>query len=534
MSDLHYFRPDWVIPTDRHLKTDICVYGGTSAGVIAAIKARQLGKQVVLLHPGKHLGGLTTGGLGWTDYGQKKVIGGLSHEFYVRCGAHYGKDEEYQFEPHVAAAVYDQWLRDHNVPIELCQYLDKVQTSGGRITAITLLGGLRVEAAMFIDATYEGDLLAAAGVSFTVGREGNEAYGETLNGIQVREYHQFSNPVDPFVKEGDEASGLLPFILAEDLSKKQGQGDKRVQAYCFRMCMTDDPALRIAWERPERYDPALYVLAQRWFRGDKNEYNDQLTAERAKDPTAVPRKFDIFPMRTPGGFHKTDTNNHGPVSSDFIGANHDWPTASYARREEIFQAHVSYQKGYYWFMANDPTIPERYRAAYQRWGLSKDEFQATAHWPHAIYVREARRMVTDYVITEHDCRGQRKADDPVGMGSYGMDSHNCSRFVTRDNGKARVMNDGDVQVGVPPYPISYRAIVPRAGECANLLVPVCLSTSHIAYGSARMEPVFMVLGESAATAANLAIESGQAVQAVDEKKLHKQLLDAGQVLAVAK
>jgi hypothetical protein len=300
------------------------------------------------------------------------------------------------------------------------------------------------------------------------------------------------------------------------------------------MCMTDDPALRIDWERPEKYDPAMYVLAERWFRGDKDEYNDQLTAERAKITGEVPRKFDILPMRTAGGFHKTDTNNHGPVSSDFIGANHDWPTASYARREEIFQAHVTYQKGYYWFMANSPEIPERYRAAYRRWGLAKDEFQATANWPHAIYVREARRMVADYVITEHDCRGQQQAPDPVGMGSYAMDSHNCSRFVSRGYGKPCVMNDGDVQVGVPPYPISYRAIVPKAGQCANLIVPVCLSTSHIAYGSARMEPVFMVLGESAVIAANLAIESGQAVQAVDQKKLHEQLLKAGQVLAVAK
>jgi hypothetical protein len=534
VSDLHYFHPDWIVRTDRQLKTDICVYGGTSAGVIAAIKARKLGKQVVLLHPGKHVGGLTTGGLGWTDYGQKQVIGGLSREFYNRCGAAYGKEEEFRFEPHVATAVYEKWLSEHAVPVELGQYLDKVEMSGGRITAITLLGGLRVEAAAFIDATYEGDLMAGAGVSFTVGREGNAAYQETLNGIQVREYHQFSHPVDPFVKEGDEGSGLLPFIVEEDLSRKQGMGDKRVQAYCFRMCMTDDPALRIAWERPERYDPALYVLARRWFRGQKDEYNDQLTPERAQEPGAVPRKFDILPMRTAGGFHKTDTNNHGPVSSDFIGANHDWPTASYARREEIFQAHVAYQKGYYWFMANDPTILERYRAAYQRWGLPKDEFQSTGHWPHSIYVREGRRMVADYVITEHDCRGQRTAPDAVGMGSYAMDSHNCSRFVARGTGKPHVMNDGDVQVHVPPYAISYRAIVPRAGECANLLVPVCLSTSHIAYGSARMEPVFMVLGESAAIAANLAMESGQAVQGVDQKKLHEALVKAGQVLAVAK
>lgn len=530
MNDLNYYRPDWIQPTDRQLHADICVYGGTSAGIIAAIKAKQLGKSVILLHPGKHLGGLTTGGLGWTDYGQQQVIGGLSREFYRRCGVAYGKAEEFLFEPHVATEVYDRWLAEFQISVGLCQYLDKAIKSGDRITGITLTSGLRVEAAMFIDATYEGDLFAAAGVSFTVGREGNDAYKETLNGIQVRHSHQFSNPVDPFIKEGDSDSGLLPMIVAEDLSQKQGTGDKRVQAYCFRMCMTDDPSLRIAWERPENYDPSLYVLAERWYCGPKDEHNDSLSEERHKHQPFVPQKLDILPNLTPGGHHKTDTNNHGPVSSDFIGGNHDWPTASYARREEIFQSHLAYQKGFYWFMANNQKIPARYREAYGHWGLASDEFQSTGHWPHSLYVREGRRMISDYVITEHDCLAHRVADDGVGMGSYGMDSHNCSRYVDRRDGKPRVMNEGDVQVGAKPYPISYRAITPKAAECTNLLVPVCLSSSHIAFGSARMEPVFMVLGESAAIAAHLAIEGKSAVQGVDPKKLRDQLLAAGQVL----
>jgi len=369
--------------------------------------------------------------------------------------------------------------------------------------------------------------MARAGVTYFVGREDNSVYGETISGIQVHKSHQFSHPVDPFVKEGDPTSGLLPGIINEDLSTQQGKGDKRVQSYNFRVCMTDDPALKVEWEKPAGYNPDLYVLAGRWFRGEKEPWNDQLR----KPDSTVPSKFDIFPNKTPGGFHKTDTNNHGAVSSDFIGQNYEWPDGCYERREELFQAHVTYQKGYYWYVANSPDVPERYRKAYQRWGLPKDEFTQTGHWPHQLYVREARRMVSDYVITEHDCRGHRSAaEDSIGMGSYNMDSHNCTRFVKMENGKARVLNEGDVQVGVTPYPIPYRVIVPKRGEVTNLFVPVCFSASHISYGSARMEPVFMAMGQGAAMAACIAIDDNVAVQDVKYEKLKKQLLEAEQVL----
>jgi hypothetical protein len=407
-----------------------------------------------------------------------------------------------------------------------------VVLDGRRIVAVTLLGGLQVEATLFIDATYEGDLLAKAGVSYTVGREGNAKYGETLNGVQVRRDHQFSHPVDPYVMAGDPASGLLPQIIGEDLSQRLGAGDHRVQAYCFRMCMTDDPALKIAWPRPAQFDPRQYVLATRWFNSAKDAANESFPSFQAEYPD-VPRKFDILPNKTPGGFHKTDTNNHGPISSDFIAANHAWPEADYAAREEMFQRHFQYQLGFYWHMTNCPDIPARYQQAYRRWGLPSDEFLDTGHWPHQLYIREARRMVSDYVLTEHDCRHATRAADPVGMGSYNMDSHNCSRFVRIENGRARVLNDGDVQVGpAGPYGIAYRSIVPKRGECENLLVPVCLSTSHIAYGSARMEPVFMVLGESAAEAAGLALAAHCPVQAVPYAQLRARLEKAGQVLEV--
>lgn len=525
MSDLHYFASEWIQKDPRTLRADICIYGATSAGIVAAIRSRLQGKSVVLLHPGKFPGGLTTGGLGWTDYGRKHVIGGMASQFYHLTGKHYDKEEEYHFEPHVAANVYAQMLGDVSQDVLLCQFLDQIEKSAGLLTALTTLSGLRVEAKVFMDCTYEGDLMAKAGVSYTVGREGNATYNETLNGIQVQKFHQFSRPVDPYVKEGDPSSGLLPYIVGEDLSQRQGEGDKRVQAYNFRVCMTDDPELIIPWQKPEKFDEKLYILAARWFAGEKDKYNEHL---REPDFTR-PAKFDAFPNPTPGGFFKTDTNNHGPVSSDFIGANHDWPEATYERREQLFQAHINYQRGLYWFIANDARIPERYRKAYSRWGLPKDEFISGEHWPHAIYVREARRMVSDYVITEHDCRCVRKADDSVGMGSYGMDSHNCCRFVK----DGKVLNEGDVQVGgFPPYPIPYRAIRPRAAECQNLLVPVCLASSHIAYGSARMEPVFMVLGESAAFAAAMAIDKNVAVQEIDYPKLRTQLSDAGQVLEV--
>lgn len=519
-TGLHYYDPSWIQQTKETIRVEVCVYGGTAAGVMTAVKCARLGKTVLLLQPGKHLGGLTTGGLGWTDYGKKDVIGGMARQFYRDLGHDGGKNEEWHFWPSTAKRIIDRYVADAKVPVRFCQYLDKVEKTGQRITAVTMLGGLRVEASMFVDATYEGDLMAKAGVSYTVGRESNSVYGETLNGIQVRGYHQFSHPVDPYLD-----GKLLPQIVEEDLSRRQGEGDKRIQAYCFRMCMTDDPALKVDWPKPADFDPRQYVLATRWFNGPKDAYNESLHGS-----DIVISKFDILERSTPGGRNKTDTNNHGPVSSDFIGANYDWPDGDYATREKIFQRHVSYQMGFYWHMANSPEIPERYRAAYRRWGLPKDEFKDTGHWPHQLYIREARRMVSDYVLTEADCRHQRKPEDPVGMGSYNMDSHNCSRFVS--NG--RVLNDGDVQVApAGPYAVSYRSIVPKRGECENLLVPVCLSASHICYGSVRMEPVFMVLGESAAEAAVLALDVKCAVQAVDYRKLRERLVADGQVLELS-
>ena len=532
-SNLHYFQPDWIEPSSETIETDICVYGGTSGGIAAAVTATARGLRVVILQPGKHLGGMTSGGLGWTDFGRKYVIGGLSRTFYAEVGKHYGLDEEWQFEPRVAEAVYERWVKTHGVDVRFCQYLDTVQIDGRRITSISCLGGLRVTARIFMDCSYEGDLMGATGVSYHVGRESNAVYGETLNGIQVQDKHQFGLAVDPYLIEGDPASGLLPQIEDIDLTQMQGEGDHRVQAYCFRMCMTDDPALKIDWQKPATFDPARYVLATRWFNtvGDEDTGNHSAFPKEHVRENGVPGKFDILPNRTPGGYCKTDTNNHGAFSSDYIGRSWAWPAASCAHRETLFQEHVEYQRGLYWHVANEPAIPSRFRDAYNRWGLSSDEFTDTEHWPHQLYIRECRRMIGDYVITEHDCNEVSVAEDAIGMGSYTMDSHNCTRFVTTENGQARVLNDGDVQIPpTDPYPVSYRCIVPKKGQASNLFVPTCFSASHISYGSARMEPVFMVLGESAGIAAALCLDAGCDVQDLPYGDLRPELEAADQIL----
>jgi hypothetical protein len=507
-TGLRYYAPHGKHPLATIKEVDLCVYGGTAAGVTAALQAARSGRTVLLLENSNHLGGMTAGGLGWTDFGNQATIGGLAREFYRGMGRHYGQEEQWCFEPRVAERFFDRWLADAGVPVLRREYLAAVRLAGARIESIRLESGLVVRARVFIDATYEGDLMARASVSHTVGREANAAYRETVNGMQIHAKHQFDYAVDPYRTEGAAGSGLLPGIeLATDYAL--GAGDSRIQAYNFRMCLTDVADNRIAFAKPAAYDRSEYELLARYFRGGWNE---------------VFAKFD----RIPGG--KTDTNNHGAVSTDFIGRNHPWPTASYSEREKLFQAHVTYQQGLQWFLSHDGAVPAAVREAYGQWGLPRDEFVETGGWPHALYIREARRLVSDYVMTEHNCRGTTRAEDPVGLGAYGMDSHNCRRVVL--NG--RLWNEGDVQAaGFPPYGIAWRSLIPRRGECPNLIIPVCVSASHIAFGSIRMEPVFMVLGQSAAIAADLVLAENCAVQDLPYATLRAQLLAAGQVLQVA-
>jgi FAD dependent oxidoreductase len=524
------------------IEADLCIYGGTASGVAAAVQAARMGKTAVIAEFGNHLGGLTSGGLGATDIGNKAAIGGIAREFYHRIALHYATRNAWRFEqreaylvqrggrstvselsgaeatmwtfePHVAEGIFFQMVNEAKMAVYFQQRLASLQKEGGRITEIAMENGKVYRAKMFIDATYEGDLMAKAGVSYNVGREGNAKYNETLNGIRaVTPEHQFTVPIDPYVKAGDPGSGLLPFIASGD-GGMPGEGDASVQAYNFRLCYTKEPTNRLPHKKPAKYGPAKYELLAR--------YLEALVAAGHQP------RLDSFwnPIWMPNG--KTDINNNGGFSTDFIGANYAYPDADYATRARIWQAHEDYTLGFVYFLATSPRVPESMRAEMKTWGPARDEFLDTDHWPHQLYVREARRMVSDYIMTEHNCRGQQKAEDPVGLAAYTMDSHNCQRIVK--NG--RVENEGDVQVGgFPPYPISYRSIVPKADECENLLVPICLSATHIAYGSIRMEPVFMILGQSAAAAGVLAIDSKCSVQRLSYDKLRDRLVADQQVL----
>ena len=509
---------------------DIVVYGGTSSGIAAAVQAKRMGKTVIIVCPDKHLGGLTSGGLTWTDSGRKEAVGGISREFYQRMKNHYDKSDawiyqkpdEYSryrpdddamwvFEPHVAEQGFEELVTEYKIPVYRNEWLKRkngVKKDGQRITSITMLDGKTYRGRIFIDATYEGDLMATAGVSYHVGRESNDVYGETLNGVQTRNAisHQFTKSVDPYVKTGDPDSGILPLIHSGSPGI-EGSGDKRIQAYNFRMCLTKVTGNRIPFPKPDNYEPMQYELLARYL---------------DKGWRAIFAKFDPAPN------NKTDTNNHGAFSTDNIGMNYDYPEATYKRRREIIKEHEDYQKGLMWFLAYDPRVPMDVREKTSQWGLAKDEFKDNGHWPHQIYVRESRRMIGDFVTTELHLRRIKPTPKPIGMGSYNMDSHNVQRYVD-ENGHAR--NEGDIQINPGgPYPISYGAIVPKASECTNLLVPVCVSSSHIAYGSIRMEPVFMILGQSAATAAVIAIDNSIGVQNVDYSKLQSRLLADGQVL----
>jgi hypothetical protein len=521
---------------------DVVVYGGTSAGVMAAVQVKRMGKSVIIVGPDRHLGGLSSGGLGFTDTGNKSVIGGLAREFYHRVYQHYDQEgawtwqkrDEYGnrgqgtpaidgtqrtmwiFEPHVAERVFEAFIAEHGIPVHRDEWLDRtsggVRKEGARIVSIRMLSGRTYWGRMFIDATYEGDLMSAAGVDYHVGREARNVYGEQWNGIQTGVLHHrhhfgvLKERISPYVIPGDPASGLLPRISNEPPGA-YGEGDRRIQAYCFRMCLTDHPENRVAFERPEGYDAGQYELLVRIFEAGWRETFD---------------KFDPIPNR------KTDTNNHGPMSTDNIGYNHDYPEASYERRREILREHERYQKGWLYFIANDPRVPKEVRTRMREWGLARDEFVDNGHWPHQIYVREARRMVGAFVMTENELLQRRPTPDSVGMGSYTIDSHNVRRHVTPEG---YVQNEGDIGVPTPgPYAIAYGALVPKPGQADNLLVPVCVSSSHIAFGSIRMEPVFMILGQSAATAAVLAMDAETTVQEVDYARLRERLLKDGQVL----
>jgi len=537
-------------------KYDVVIYGGTSGGISAAIQTSRMGKSVVLIEPTRRLGGLTTGGLGATDIGNKQAIGGISREFYKNIKDYYSNPanwklqsrEDYQqdrndpvqdamwtFEPSAALKVYDKMIEPENIDIiygERLNRQDGVIKKGTRIIQITMESGKSFKGKMFIDATYEGDLMATAGVSYTIGRESNSQYGETLNGVQANKTsltmrgtisrnaynHNFIDGVDPYIVKGDPSSELLPFI-EKDPPAPDGTGDKRIQAYCYRMTLTDHPENRIPFIKPEGYNELEYELLFRNYEAAKGPIEEMYSYG---DPL-VPWINTKMPNR------KTDTNNQKGFSTDFIGQNYDYPEASYEGRDQIAKRHLKYQQGLMWTLAYHPRIPQKVRDVVSQWGMCKDEFTDNNGWTDQLYVREARRMISDYVMTQRHCERLDVAEDPVGLGAYGMDSHNIQRYI---DSNGFVQNEGNVEAPVAgPYPVSYRSIIPKKEECTNLFVPVCLSATHIAYGSIRMEPVFMILGQSAATAACMAIDERKSIQDIEYQRLKVKLLEDGQILS---
>jgi len=524
------------------LKADVVVYGDASGGVTAAVQATRMGKQVILVSQYGHLGGLTSSGLGWSDIGNDKILGGLSHDFYHRVYLHYQKDESWThetranypnagqgvpalnaktelastFEPKVAEAIFDAMIKDAGVRVirGRLDLKNGVIKEGKKINSIRLEDGTIIDGKMFIDASYEGDLLPGAGVSFVIGREANAEFKEKGNGITgPLRGNQLPNGIDPYVTKGDAASGLLPGVNP-DMGGEVGDGDERLQAYCYRMVLTDVEANRVPVPKPDGYDEADYELLFRSIEaGQKSGFF----------------KFSMMPNR------KTDSNNTGGISCDFIGANYgdgwNWATLDHKQREELAAKHRDWQLGLVWTLQHHPRVPEAIREQHTSWGLPKDEFTDNKNWPYNLYVREARRMRSDFVMTENHCNLTLPVEDPVGMGAYTLDSHNVQRFV--HNGM--IKNEGDIQTKLSgkPYGISYRSIIPKPDECENLLVPWALSASHIAFGSIRMEPVFMALGQSAATAACMAIDANAPVQKIPYDALQARLIQDGQKLQVA-
>jgi hypothetical protein len=496
---------------------DIVIYGGTSAGVIAAYTGKKMGKSVLIIHPDEHIGGLSSGGLGQTDIGNKHAVTGLSRQFYRQLGKIYGQFESWHFEPRMAEKLFRDYLKEADVPVLYGKRIASVHKNGATIASATVVNTLGepgeelvVRGKVFIDATYEGDLLPLAGVSYFVGREDNSTYNETLSGFQLPDYHkqsgwhQFPDGVSPYKVPGDSTSGLV-WGIAPDKATPTGSGDKLVQAYNFRICLTDSVENQVPITRPSDYDSTKYELLARLLAA-------QPTMRRINDYFI----WSLMPKR------KTDINNRGGFSTDMIGHSHQWAEATHEERKKIYDEHYSYTKGLLYFMKTDARVPDSLRMFIANWGYPKDEYVTNRHFTPQIYVREGRRLVGEYVMTEHNCRGKEVVDDAIGMAAYTMDSHNTQRIVV--NGM--VKNEGNVEVGgFPPFPISYRALTPKRAECTNLLVPIVLSSSHIAYGSIRMEPVFMVLAQSAAVAASLAIDGGKAVQEVDVKAVQKKLIE---------
>jgi FAD dependent oxidoreductase len=497
---------------------DLLVYGATASGVMTAYSGARQGLHVAVLEPGTHLGGMVTGGLSATDLGHYPIIGGYARDFYMKAAAYYGvhdldKPANWLSEPHVDSAIFRTMIEDAGVTLLYQQRLLErggVELHGKRIVSITTSGGRRWQAKIFADCTYEGDLMAQAKIHYTWGREPASEYDESLAGVRGHTpKHQFLWPVSAY----DDHHHLLAEIDPGPLAPA-GTGDKKVQAYNFRLILTNDPSNRLPFSRPEGYDRARFALLERYL------------GEFAQHMGRPPGFRDVTnPVMIPN--HKADFNNNGPVSTDYIGHSWKYPEASYQQKADIWQDHLLYTRSFFYFISQDSKAPANLRDEVNQWGLPKDEFADTDHWPNQMYIREGRRMVGEYVMRQSDLQTERNKEDSIGMGSYNSDSHNIQRVAMPDGS---VQNEGDVQVPVQPYEIAYRTITPKRSESENLLVPVCLSASHAAYSSVRMEPQYMIIGQAAGVAASLAIQSGKAVQDISISDLQRKLREHDAVL----
>ena len=500
-------------PAATRRKFDLVVYGGTAGGIITAIAAAREGLKVAVLEASNHVGGMVTGGLSRTDHGRKETIGGYALEFYQRAGRHYGKEIEWYPEPHVAESVLLEMIREAKVEIFYRHRLKEqngVTMTEQNITSIRAENGDTFQGQIFVDASYEGDLMKQAGVSYTWGRESTSQYNESLAGVRPEDRnHQFNFPISAY----DEGGNLLPEIRMEPRGEI-GSGDKKVQAYNFRLIVTRDPANRRSFPRLPDYDARKFELLAGFFKGF------------VKAEGRAPVLGDIFLAR-PITNNKTDFNNGAPFSTDYIGKSWDYPEASYKRRTEIWEDHMNYTKGLFYFLANDPRVPEQLQNEINQWGLARDEFTDNDNWPYQLYIREARRMVGDFVMTQKDIQTELTKPDVIGMGSYNSDSHNVQRYVTEDG---KVQNEGNMEVEVSPYQIPYRILLPKKSQATNLLVNVCFSASHVTYSTLRMEPVYMILGQATGVAAKMAIEKGMAVQDIDTRALTRKLRSQGVVM----
>jgi hypothetical protein len=496
---------------------DLVVYGGTAGGVITAVSGAREGLKVALLEPGAHLGGMATGGLSRTDFGKKEVIGGYPLEFYWRVGRKYeiqrfAQDVAWFYEPKVGERVLREMLDQAGVRVFMRHRLREktgVEKSGATVVALTTENGARFPGRMFADSSYEGDLMAQAGVQYTFGRESQAQYGESLAGVRERTpLHQFLVRVSPY-----DANGKLLPEVSPGPRGAPGSADKKVQSYNFRMILSEDPANSVPYPKPPNYDPKRYELLARLL--------DGMTQKLGRPP--VMHEVTLI-ARIPN--RKADINNQGAFSTDYIGKSWDYPDGDYATRARIWQDHVDYVKGFFYFLAHDPRVPASLQKEVNSWGLAKDEFVDTENWPNQLYIREARRMVGEFVVTQNDLQTDLKKPDVIGMGSYNSDSHNIQRLATADGA---VENEGDMQVAVTPYQIPYRVMLPKREQATNLLVPVCFSASHVAYSSLRMEPQYMILGQAAGVAASLALKMQKPVQEIPVAALQEKLKSQGAV-----